>query len=215
MGLLKLTGFRAEVTRAFGEDLPTPEVDRALNLVIAEIAGSIEFDDLLSRTAATSTASGTVALDPRVVEVKSVRHVGNAKLSWVDPVEFDRLEDGETGNPTVFTRIGRNVHLYPNPGVTNVLLMTRLSPEALDDPADLSPFPSSWDLPIVYLAISHLLYLRNEDDRANTWFTRAVTSLGQRITDADRQMLERGLGLTVDTPDERKVATLGRTASAI
>ena len=201
MGYMTLDDFRTDLQSALGDrGFENPRLDRWINHGYLDLAGSVDFE-VLNTDASIDTVAATQTIDTPsgAMIVQLVRDQDNDNLlGWVPKVEFFRRSASVSGKPTHWTRHGDLIYLYPIPDdAYEMWVPYKAAPELLAATLDVSVLPDIWDLAIFYLSAHHALVALGDEQRAASWFSRAVLYIQSRMTETDLHATAAGLGASL------------------
>jgi hypothetical protein len=201
MGFMTLADFRTDLQSALGDrGFENPRLDRWVNFGYLDLAGAIGFESL-ERDVERATVIGnrSVAVPDNIMAVKVIRDKTNDRIvSWVPKTEYFRRSSASAGQPTHWTRHGEEILLHPVPdGVFAIDIFYHAMPDRLTGVGDTTALPDTWDVAIHLLSVYHALQAVGEEQRASSWWARAVSFIQTRLSEDLIQATSGGLGLSL------------------
>jgi hypothetical protein len=195
MGFMTLDQFRNELQSSLGER--TFDNDRLniwVNSAYLDIASSVDFARF-DNTSTGSTSNREVSLPANIMVVKFVS-VQNQLLGYVPQAEAFRRRS-ESGTPVKWTRSQNNVILVPSPASSvSYEIMYKTTPSRLTSAGSTTDIPDFWDLAVQLLSVHHALLALGEEERAMTWYQRAIQYIQTRMSEDILHMREGTLAPT-------------------
>lgn len=192
MGKLRLRDFRRLVATSIGDTGHSNEMfDIWINMGYVDVMTSYRHKNLL-RIATIETVPGVekyplpcdlLGIDSLTVQESGIQMIRGEPRNIR---RFDRVE-GAWGEPRIYTRVGEEIDFWPTPNDEYTVEMWFFrEAESLQDPADVTIFPSTWDPAIHYFATYHALSsLGRSNEQCALWLQRANNYIGQREDDDD------------------------------
>lgn len=182
MGFMTFEQMKSEVSMNLAGRTAVPErLSLWVNWALLNMGTFVEFDEM-RETVTLTTVVGTTeyALPSDLVGILTVE-LGNRKLKWIRRVPNTGEDDVREDTPTHWTRRENNIILWPTPteAETGIIEYTK-EPAVLEDPTDVSPFKSFWDVGLVMLATHHAFLSIGEQDLADRWLGRFLGYAGSR-----------------------------------
>lgn len=198
---MTLENFRTDLQSALGDrGIDNTRLDRWVNFGYVDLSGAISFE-MLEFTDEQTTVSGDETLDvpANIMLVKILRDATNDRLlGWLPKNEYFRRSADASGQPTHWSRHGNDIVLHPVPdGAYDIHIMYQTFPDLLDDPADTTILPNTWDVAVHQLSVYHGLQSLGEEQRASLWYNRAVNYIQTRMTEDLHQATASGIGLSI------------------
>lgn len=192
MGVTTLLNFRTDVIAALASRITeldnSAQINRWINAGYMEVTGAVDFpelDDVFN----VATSSG---VDEYAGPTDSAGWVGvydesnDTLLERVTLSQLYRRDRSTNDTPEFWSRKGDTLILSPKPDtVINERIIHKKTPALLDDDADLTSIPGTWDQAIYLLAVSngHLSFA--EENRATFWRNLAVAYIQSRFTEGN------------------------------
>jgi len=192
MGVITLLNFRTDVIAALQERATeiddSAQINRWINAAYLDVTGAVDFpelDDVFNIATVDGTSEYAGPLDS--AGWLSVFDESNDDLlERVSLSQLFRRDRSTKGTPEFWSRRGDTLILSPTPdAVINERILHKITPAILNDDADKTVLPGTWDQVIYLLAVSngHLRFA--EENRATFWRNNAVAYIQSRFTEGN------------------------------